>query len=128
MFSLAKLFKSFRHAKDGIFIAFSQNQNLKFHTVVAILVLLASIYFNLVYTDLIIILLIILLVFSAEMINTAIEEVVNLLVNEHKVEAKIAKDVCAAMVLVVSIGAIVVGFLVFIPYVLKGGFFFNSPF
>jgi len=38
------------------------------------------------------------LVLAAEMINTSIEEVINLLVNEHRLEAKIAKDVSAGMV------------------------------
>jgi diacylglycerol kinase len=53
------------------------------------------------------------------MINTAIEEVVNLLTNEHKMEAKIAKDVSAGMVLLTAIGAVIVGILVFTPYILK---------
>jgi diacylglycerol kinase len=61
----------------------------------------------------------ILLVICAEMINTAIEEVVNLLTNEHRLEAKIAKDVSAGMVLLTAIGSAIVGFLVFTPYILK---------
>jgi diacylglycerol kinase len=53
------------------------------------------------------------------MINTAIEEVVNLLTNEHRLEAKVAKDVSAGMVLLTAIGSIIVGVLVFAPHILK---------
>lgn len=58
------------------------------------------------------------LVICAEMINTAIEEVVNLLVNEHRKEAKIAKDVSAGMVLVTATMAFVIGLIIFVPHVL----------
>jgi diacylglycerol kinase len=60
----------------------------------------------------------IVLVISAEMINTSIEEMTNLITSEHKREAKIAKDVAAGMVLVVSIGAVIVGLYIFTPYIL----------
>ena len=62
---------------------------------------------------------VILLVISSEMINTAIEEMVNLITSEHKKEAKIAKDVAAGMVLVTSVGSVIIGFLIFTPYVFK---------
>lgn len=61
----------------------------------------------------------ILLVISAEMINTSIEEMVNLIANDHRKEAKIAKDVAAGMVLVTALGSIIVGVLIFTPYILK---------
>ncbi len=61
----------------------------------------------------------ILLVVCAEMINTSIEEVINLLVNEHRLEAKIAKDVSAGMVLLTLIGSIIVGVLIFAPHILR---------
>ncbi len=61
----------------------------------------------------------ILLVICTEMINTAIEEMVNLLTNEHRLEAKIAKDVSAGMVLLTAMGSVIVGILVFTPHILK---------
>ena len=61
----------------------------------------------------------IILVVCAEMINTSIEEMTNLIINEHKREAKIAKDVSAGMVLLTLVGSIIVGFLIFIPYILR---------
>lgn len=61
----------------------------------------------------------ILLVILSEMINTSLEEMVNLITNEHKKEAKIAKDVAAGMVLAATVGSVIVGLLVFTPYILK---------
>ena len=60
----------------------------------------------------------ILLVISAEMINTAIEKMVDLITTEHRKEAKIAKDVAAGMVLVNSLGSVIVGLIIFIPHIL----------
>jgi undecaprenol kinase len=59
----------------------------------------------------------IVLVISAEMINSSIEEVVNLLVSEHRKEAKIAKDVAAGMVLLISVFALAVGIILFLPHI-----------
>ena len=61
----------------------------------------------------------ILMVICSEMINTSLEEMVNLITNEHRKEAKIAKDVAAGMVLIASIGAIIVGLFIFTPYILR---------
>jgi diacylglycerol kinase len=117
--NFTKLIKSFGFAFEGIVIAFKMNQNLRIHLIIAIAVLLTGLFFRLSYFEMILVIVMIILVFSAEMINTAIEEVVNLVVNEHRVEAKIAKDVCAAMTLVVSIGAFITGLLIFLPHIFK---------
>lgn len=61
----------------------------------------------------------ILLVISAEMVNTALEEMVNLITNNHQKEAKIAKDVAAGMVLLTAFGSVIVGVLIFTPYILR---------
>jgi undecaprenol kinase len=53
------------------------------------------------------------------MINTSIEEMVNLITTEHRTEAKIAKDVAAGMVLTAVMGSVVLGVYVFAPYILR---------
>ena len=113
------LLNSFKYAFMGIYYAFKFNRNVRIDFVVAILVIVASIIFKVNAFEMGILGVMILLVICAEMINTAIEEVVNLLTNEHRLEAKIAKDVSAGMVLLTAIGSLIVGFLVFTPYVLK---------
>lgn len=116
MISLQNFFKSFRHAFSGIVIAFSENQNLFIHSLIATAVIGTAIILGFSQTDFVFILVMIVLVLSAEMINTAIEEVVNLLVKEHREEAKIAKDVSAGMVLFISLAALIVGLIIFSSY------------
>ncbi len=113
------LLGSFKYAFQGIYYALKFNRNIRIHFVAAILVIIASLLLRVGAFEMGILGVMILLVICTEMINTAIEEVVNLLTNEHKVEAKIAKDVSAGMVLLTTIGAVIVGILVFTPYLLK---------
>jgi len=113
------LLSSFKYAFQGIFYALKFNRNIRIHFIAAILVIIASILLKVNAFEMGILGVMILLVICTEMINTAIEEVVNLLTNEHRMEAKIAKDVSAGMVLLTAIGSIIVGVLVFTPYILK---------
>ena len=108
---------SFRYAFAGLFHAIKHNRNLKIHLLSALAVIAFSIYFHVSLYEKAILGITILLVISSEMINTAIEEMVNLITNEHKVEAKIAKDVAAGMVLVTAIGSIIIGAFIFLPYI-----------
>lgn len=113
------LIRSFGYAFEGILHAFSNNRNLRIHFFAALVVILAGIFFHLTSLEMGILGVIILLVIVGEMINTAIEEMVNLITSEHRKEAKIAKDVAAGMVLIAAIGSVIIGFLIFIPYVLR---------
>jgi len=119
MFNLKQMKKSFEYAFEGIGLAFKYNQNIRFHFLAAIIVIIASIILRVNAFEMGILGVMILLVICAEMINTAIEEVVNLLINEHRQEAKIAKDVSAGMVLLTVIGSVIVGVLIFTPHILK---------
>ncbi len=111
--------KSFGFAIEGIKTATKYNRNIRIHFVMAVLVLALGLVFGLDLSEFAIIAMIILLVISAEMINTAIEEVIDLVTKDYRQEAKYAKDVSAGMVLLVSIGSILVGLLIFTPHVLK---------
>lgn len=117
--SMHRLVRSFGHAFAGIVFVFRYNQNIRVHFVVAVLVVVASIYFKVTPFEMGILGVMILLVLSSEMINTAIEEMVNFVTIEHQREAKIAKDVSAGMVLLTAVGSIIVGLLVFIPHIIK---------
>ena len=119
MFDFKKLMHSFGYAFGGIKVAFKNNQNIRIHFLVAIIVIIASIVLRVNAFEMGILGVMILLVICAEMINTAIEEVVNLLINEHRQEAKIAKDVSAGMVLLTAMGSVIVGVLVFLPHIIK---------
>ncbi|HYM64956.1 MAG TPA: diacylglycerol kinase family protein [Candidatus Sulfotelmatobacter sp.] len=118
MINLEKLNNSFKYALEGLKYSIRDNQNIKIHLILAIFVLIFSLLLGLTKYEIFSVSLLIILVISAEMINTAIEEVVDLLVNEHRKEAKVAKDVGAGMVLLVSVFAGVVGFFIFIPHII----------
>lgn len=119
MVHFQKLSFSFKYAFEGVMHALKYNQNLRIHFATATLVIIASIFFQVSAFEMGILGIMILLVICAEMINTAIEEMVNLIVTEHRKEAKIAKDVAAGMVLLTATGSVIVGILIFTPHILK---------
>lgn len=110
------LLESFGFAINGLKLAAKYNRNIRIHFIFAILVILLSFLIGLSTVEISIIIMMVLLVISAEMINTAIEEVVDLVTKDYRVEAKVAKDVSAGMVFIVAIGSVVIGLLIFIPH------------
>lgn len=119
MINSKKFFKSFGYAFEGILYVFEHDQNIRVHCVAAVLVILASVYFDVNPFEMGILGVMILLVITTEMINSAIEKMTDLITKEHRQEAKIAKDVASGMVLVASFGSVVVGILIFLPYIVR---------
>lgn len=97
-------------AVEGILYATKTQKNLRFHFFAAFLVLLVSLSLNLPRSDLLLLLFCMVLVIFAELVNTAIELVVDLLSNSYNPMAKWAKDVAAGAVLVTAFGAVVVAY------------------
>lgn len=114
-----RFIKSFKYALEGIHFAFRNDQNLLVHLLVAFLVINVSIALHVEPYQMGILGLTIMMVITAEMINSAIEKMVDLITKEHRQEAKIAKDVAAGMVLVTAVAAAIIGTLIFLPYILK---------
>ncbi|HVT01434.1 MAG TPA: diacylglycerol kinase family protein [Patescibacteria group bacterium] len=114
-----KIQHSFGYAFEGLIFAFKENRNIRIHTMLGSLAVIMGLILRLNYLEFLMILLSTVLVIGAEMINTSIEEMTNLITTEHRKEAKIAKDVAAGMVLITAFGALVVGVVIFIPYFLK---------
>jgi diacylglycerol kinase len=119
MFSLRRFVKSFKYAFEGIHYAFKNDQNLLAHILVAFLVINISMALKVTPFEMGILGLTIMMVIIAEMVNSAIEKMVDLITKEHRQEAKIAKDVSAGMVLLTAFAATIIGSLIFIPYVLR---------
>lgn len=117
--NLAKFIRSFGYAFDGLRLSIKVDQNVRFHLIVGILVLLISIFLKVPKAELLFVLFAIFFVVITELINTAIEEMTNLIKKEHSEEARIAKDVAAAAVLLSAIFAVIVGFVVLIPRLLE---------
>ncbi|MBI2614048.1 MAG: diacylglycerol kinase family protein [Candidatus Levybacteria bacterium] len=113
------LIKSFGYSLEGVWHALKNNRNLRITFFLASIVILVGLYFHVTSFEMVLLVIAILLVILSEMINTAIEEMVNLITFEHRKEAKIAKDVAAGMVLVAAVGSVIIGLLIFTPYILK---------
>lgn len=114
-----RFFKSFKYALEGIHYAFKNDQNLLAHILVAFLVMNVSIALRVTPFEMAILGLTIMMVIVAEMVNSAIEKMVDLITKEHRQEAKIAKDVSAGMVLLTACAAAIIGTLTLLPYVLR---------
>ncbi len=109
---LRRFSESVNHAVDGIIYAFKTERNLKIHFVVTLLVLMACLALDLDKRDIAIIFFAISLVIVAEMFNTAIEAFVDLLTLSHHPLARIAKDVAAGGVLIATINALAISYLI----------------
>ncbi|WP_207433696.1 diacylglycerol kinase family protein [Sabulibacter ruber] len=109
---------SFGFALQGIAAAFKSEINLRWHVLSAGLVVAMGFYFGLSVLEWVVICFSIGLVWMAELFNTALEVVVNLVSpGRHPLAGK-AKDIAAGAVLIASITAAIAGVLVFFPYLM----------
>jgi diacylglycerol kinase len=107
--------RAFYHAFAGFAYALRSQTNMRTHVVIAALVVIAGCLAGLGRTSWIVLVLTIALVLALELVNTAIESLVDLVSPQPHPLARIAKDTAAAAVLVAAVGAVVVGCLVFLP-------------
>ena len=107
------LYQSFNFAAEGIVHAVRTQRNLWIHFAVAVAVLVAAIGFGASKLELAVLLLAITFVLVAELVNTAVEAAVDVASTSFDPMAKIAKDIAAGAVLVASLNAVAVGYLVF---------------
>lgn len=110
-----KLFKSFKHAFEGIFSSFKAERNMKIHILIMVLVIIAGFLFNISKIEWIACIFLFAIVISAELFNTAIETIVDMIMPEKNDKAKLAKDVSAGAVLMLTIGAVIIGLIIFLP-------------
>lgn len=107
------LIDSFNYAVSGIIIALKTEKNMRIHYLIAILVITLSLFFDFSRTEFLLLLFSISLVVVAEMFNTALERVIDLVTQDYHPLARIVKDVAAGAVLIAAINSIVVGYLLF---------------
>jgi diacylglycerol kinase (ATP) len=107
------LFDSFNYAFEGVIHVLRTQRNLRIHFLAAILVFAAAIAVGISRLQLIALVLAIAFVLVAEMLNTAIEGVIDVSTTSFDPNAKLAKDIAAGAVLIASITALGVGYLVF---------------
>ncbi len=112
--NVRKLIQSFGYAFHGIFSSMKE-QNMRIHILSAFIVVTAGLLTGLSYSEWLIIIITISLVIGAEMINTAIENVVDLATPDIHPLAKQAKDIAAGAVLVFALTSVIIGLLIFLP-------------
>lgn len=111
--------RSFKYALAGIAYAIKTQTNMRVHVTAALLVILAAVLLQISARDWLFLLLAVTLVITTELINTALEAVVDLASPEIHPLAKIAKDTAAGAVLVTAAFAVIVGIIVFYEPLLK---------
>lgn len=117
-FDPKKRIQSFNYAGRGVKFFVSREQNAWIHITVAILVILAGIFFDITKTEWMTVIFCIGLVLSAEGFNTAIEYLCNVVSPERNEAIGRVKDVAAGSVLICAIAAAIIGLIIFIPYII----------
>lgn len=106
------LLQSFNHAFQGLVHSVRHQRNMLIHLVVAVVVLIISLFLNLSKLELVAVLVAITFVIAMELVNSAIEAVVDLLTDRFDPRAKAAKDLAAGAVLIAAVNALAVAYLV----------------
>jgi diacylglycerol kinase (ATP) len=107
------LLESFNFAVEGIIHVVRTQRNMRIHLLAAVVVLVAAIWVGVSKLELIALLLAIAFVFITEMINSALEQAIDVATTSFDPLAKLAKDVAAGAVLIATVNAIAIGYLVF---------------
>jgi len=110
-----RLGRSFACAMEGIVHTVKTQRNMQIHLVAAVLALAAAWWLEIDRTEVIWVLIAITLVLVLELVNTAIESVVDLVTSDWHAKAKVAKDAAAGAVLVGAILSVAIGMAVFGP-------------
>ena len=110
---------SLRFAFSGFYHAISTQKNFQIQLLIGLVVLLSAWIIGFNRIEWLVLIITIALVLTAELLNTVVEIVIDLAVKEKLLpDAKLAKDVSAAAVLLISIFAIAVGLILFLPHLL----------
>ncbi|HMK44719.1 MAG TPA: diacylglycerol kinase [Dissulfurispiraceae bacterium] len=108
--------ESANNAIEGILHAVRTERHVQYHLATALAVLFLSYVLGISRNDFIVIAVIMVIVLLAEMFNTAIECVVDLISPERREKARIAKDIAAGAVLITAFGAVILGYIILFPY------------
>jgi len=115
--------QSFKNAINGLVFAFKTQRNFKVHLVISFLVLILSFWLSIDLEKFLFLLLAIFLGLTVEMVNTTFEKTLDAINGNYDPKIKIAKDVAAGMMLLMSIGLALIGLLIILPsFLVKIGF------
>ncbi|WP_294588447.1 diacylglycerol kinase family protein [uncultured Bacteroides sp.] len=116
-YDFKKQLRSFGFAWQGIKSCVGKEQNLSFHLITSTVVVVAGFLFGITRAEWLIIILCIGVVIAAELFNTAIERLVDLVSpGRHPIAGQV-KDIAAGAVLVCAVAAAIIGLIIFVPYI-----------
>ena len=118
MFSIARLLRSFKYAGRGVLYVIKTEQNFKLFLIMSVIVVILMFVFKLEIWEKIVIIGLIMLLLVLELLNTIFEKMVDILKPRIHTYVAVIKDMLAAMVLIGSIGAAIIGLMIFVPYIL----------
>ncbi|PIP28594.1 MAG: diacylglycerol kinase [Candidatus Moranbacteria bacterium CG23_combo_of_CG06-09_8_20_14_all_35_22] len=117
MARIKEFFKSFAHAFRGLKYAIINERNFQNELLVAIIAFGAMLYYRVTRLETIVIITMVMAVLVMEMLNTIVERIIDILKPSVHPYARLIKDLMAASVLLTSIMALIIGLVIFIPYV-----------
>ena len=113
-----ELAESFVNAFRGLRFSYRSQRNMSMHTAAAFAAVLLGIVLRISFAEMAVIILLVASVIVLELLNTAMEEIVNMLSLSRKMRAMVAKDVSAAAVLVAAVSSVIIGGLIFVPRII----------
>ncbi|MFZ2190228.1 MAG: diacylglycerol kinase family protein [Candidatus Magasanikiibacteriota bacterium] len=117
--NLSRLVQSFKEAIQGVAYVFKHEQNFRLQVLISCLVLLLVWLFELSKAEMIVIFLLIILVLILELLNSAVEKLSDILKPRLSLQIGVVKDIMAGMVFLSSLGAVVIGLIIFWPHVFE---------
>ncbi len=112
-----RTFRKFRNAFKGLVVMVKEERSLWVHMFATLVVVIMGIVLDISTIEWVAVIFAIVLVIAFEIINTAIEYLVDIVSFEYNVKAKKIKDVAAMATLVVTVGAVIIGFIIFLPHI-----------
>lgn len=119
MLDFSRLVRSFRYAFRGVSHVFREEQSFRTQIVVALIVLILALFFHVKIWEAVALILVIIMVLVLELINSIFERIVDVLKPRMHPYVEAIKDMMSATVLLASLGAAIVGILIFYPYLAK---------
>ncbi len=118
-YDFKKQIRSFGYAWKGIRCVMGKEQNLSFHLIATLCAVTGGVFFSITRMEWIAVILCIGMVIGAELFNSAIERIVDLVSPQRHPLAGQIKDIAAGAVLICALTALIIGLIIFIPYLTR---------
>ncbi|MDO4542170.1 MAG: diacylglycerol kinase family protein [Bacillota bacterium] len=111
--------ESFYHAGQGLIHCIKYERNIRIHLLMAVIALILGLVLKINHYEFLVLFLLIAVVIVSEMINTAIENVVDMITEDFHPLAKVVKDITAGAVMFSCLVAVCIGLIIFVPHILE---------